>query len=164
MNEELLQNEEVKEVDEAEYDVISEINKIKENTVSIDEYNKIKAQRDKYAKALVEGTQVDEKKQAVPIADLRAKLFGKNSDSLSNLDYVSTALELRNAILDTSGKDIFVGSGSKLTPDESDYRKAQRVADAFQQCIDNSEGDSEIFTRELMRITEDVKIPKKQRR
>lgn len=157
-NQEILQNQET--VEDESYDVVSEINKIKENTVSKDEYNRLRAERDKYAKALIEGTQVTEPKQAVPIADLREKLL--NSDSLSNLDYVQTALQLREAILEDTGEDIFVGKGSKLTPDDNDYLKAQQVADAFQHCVEVSDGNSEIFTRELMRITNDVKLPRKR--
>ena len=41
-------------------------------------------------------------------------------------------------------------------PDNSDYEAAQRVADALQSCVEVADGDSEIFTRELMRITNDV--------
>ena len=84
---------------------------------------------------------------------MRTDLFTKD---LSNLDYAKKALTLRNELIEREGVDIFVGKGSKLTPDESDYAAAQKVADAFQQCIDVADGDSEIFTRELMRITKDV--------
>ena len=53
-------------------------------------------------------------------------------------------------------------------PTNEDYEAAQKVADAFQSCIDVAEGDPEIFTRELMRITKDaaplVKINPKIRR
>ena len=152
--------EEIKEqeITQEDYDVVAEVNKIKETMVDKADYDKLRAERDKYAKALVEGTKVDVNKQAMPIADLRKKLFNSDNE-LSNLDYVQTALELRQAILDNGGDDVFVGRGSKLTPDDNDYAKAKKVAEALQSCIDNAEGNSEIFTRELMRITEDVKIP-----
>ncbi len=147
----------------AEYDVISEVNKIKENMVNKTDYDRLRAERDKYAKALIEGTKVNDQKTATPVEDLRKKLFNNNNE-LSNLEYVSTALELRNAILETSGEDIFVGKGSKLTPDDNDYIQAQKVADAFSHCIEVADGNSEVFTRELMRITEDVKLPRKPSR
>lgn len=162
MNEEQLNNNEV-QTSEPEYDVVAEVNKIKETMVDKADYDKLRAERDKYAKALVEGTKVDVNKQSASVDDLRKKLFSDNSE-LSNLDYVQTALELRQAILDNGGDDIFVGRGSKLTPDDNDYAKAKKVAEALQSCIDNAEGNSEIFTRELMRITDDVKIPNNFRR
>ena len=156
--------EEIKEQEttQEDYDVVAEVNKIKETMIDKAAYDKIKAERDKYCKALVEGTKVDDK-QAMPIADLRNKLF--NSE-LSNLEYAETALELREAILNDSkgNTDIFVGRGSKFQPDSNDFQKAQQVADAFQYCIDIADGDSDIFTRELMRITNDVNLPKKKRR
>lgn len=162
MNEEQLNNNEV-QTNEPEYDVVAEVNKIKESMVDKADYDKLRAERDKYAKALVEGTKVDVNKQSASVEDLRKKLFNNDSE-LSNLDYVQTALELRQAILDNGGDDIFVGRGSKLTPDDNDYAKAKKVAEALQSCIDNADGNSEIFTRELMRITEDVKLPRANNR
>ena len=143
------------------YDVIGEINRIKESMVDKEAYDKLRAERDKYAKALVEGTKVndDQPKHSASVEDLRNKLF--NSE-LSNLEYVEAALELREAILqDTNGaNDIFVGKGSKLTPSEEDYKCAEKVAEAFKSCVEVADGNSEIFTRELMRITNDVKLPR----
>lgn len=144
---------------ETEFDPISAINDIKANTVSKEEYNKLKAEKDKYLKALIEGSQVaDEKKENIDIDALRKELFNPDNE-LSNLDYVKKSLQLREAIIDTEGKDIFVGSGSKLVPTQEDYEAAQRLADGFQYCIDVADGNSEIFTRELARITNDVSLP-----
>ena len=120
-------------------------------------YNKVVEEKNKYLKALIDGNQVAEAqpKEPVDIDALRSDLFSGKKD-LSNLEYAQKALELRNALIDSEGVDIFVGRGSKLTPTNEDYEAAQRVADTFQQCIDVAQGDSEIFTRELMRLTEDV--------
>ena len=139
---------------ETEFDPVQAINELKQNTVSKEEYNKVKAEKDKYLKALIEGSQVaDEKKEPVDIDELRTSLFAKDLD---NLTFAKKALELRNELIDKEGVDIFVGKGNKYAPDKSDYEAAQRVADAFQSCVDIADGDSEIFTRELMRITNDV--------
>ena len=142
------------EATETEFDPVQAINELKKNTVSKEEYNKVKAEKDKYLKALIEGSQVaDEKKEPVDIDELRKSLFTKDLD---NLTFAKKALELRNELIDKQGIDIFVGKGNKYAPDKSDYEAAQRVADAFQSCVDIADGDSEIFTRELMRITNDV--------
>ena len=139
---------------ETEFDPVQAINELKKNTVSKEEYNKVKAEKDKYLKALIEGSQVaDEKKEPVDIDELRKSLFTKDLD---NLTFAKKALELRNELIERDGVDIFVGKGNKYAPDKSDYEAAQRVADAFQSCVDIADGDSEIFTRELMRITNDV--------
>ena len=142
---------------ETEFDPVQAINELKQNSVSKEKYEAVIAERNKYLKALIDGNQVAEvqNKEPVDIDGLRKELFSGEKD-LTNLEYVKKALELRNALIERDGVDIFVGRGSKLTPTDEDYEAAQRVADGFQQCIDVAQGDSEIFTRELMRITEDV--------
>ena len=142
---------------ETEFDPVQAINELKQNSVSKEDYNKVVAEKNKYLKALIDGNQVAEvqNKEPVDIDGLRKELFSGEKD-LTNLEYAKKALELRDAIIERDGVDIFVGRGSKLTPTDDDYEAAQRVADGFQQCIDVAQGDSEIFTRELMRITEDV--------
>lgn len=140
---------------ETEFDPVQAINELKQNSVSKEQYQKVVEEKNKYLKALIDGNQVAEAqpKEPVNIDELRKSLFG---EELNNLDYAKKALELRDAIIEKEGKDIFVGRGSKLTPTTEDYECAQHVADVFQQCIDVAEGDSEIFTRELMRLTDDV--------
>lgn len=154
-----LNSESAKEVNttETEFDPVQAINELKQNSVSKEDYNKVVAEKNKYLKALIDGNQVAEvqNKEPVDIDGLRRELFSGEKD-LTNLEYAKKALELRNALIERDGVDIFVGRGSKLTPTDYDYEAAQRVADGFQQCIDVAQGDSEIFTRELMRITEDV--------
>lgn len=142
---------------ETEFDPVQAINELKQNSVSKEEYNKVVSEKNKYLKALIDGNQIAEAqpKKPVDIDALRKDLFGGSKD-LTNLEYAQKSLELRDALIERDGVDIFVGRGSKLTPTDDDYEAAQRVADAFKQCIDVAQGDSEIFTRELMRITEDV--------
>ena len=140
-----------------EFDPVAAINDIKANTVPKEDYEKVKAERDKYCKALIEGTQVvEEKKEPVDIDALRKDLFSEDSD-LSNLEYVKKAVALRDALID---------EGNKVAPTDEDYEAAERVAQAYKHCIEVADGDSEIFTRELMRITQDVgpKINTKIRR
>lgn len=141
---------------ETEFDPVQAINELKKNSVSREKYDKVVEEKNKYLKALIDGSQVADEtksKEPVDIDALRKDLFGKD---LSNLEYAKKALALRNELIERDGVDIFVGRGSKIAPDESDYTSAQKVADAFQSCIDVADGDSEIFTRELMRITKDV--------
>ena len=142
---------------ETEFDPVQAINELKQNSVSKEEYNKVVSEKNKYLKALIDGNQIAEAqpKEPVDIEALSKDLNGGSKD-LTNLEYAQKSLELRDALIERDGVDIFVGRGSKLTPTDDDYEAAQRVADAFKQCIDVAQGDSEIFTRELMRITEDV--------
>ena len=140
-----------------EFDAVTAINELKQNTVPKAQYEQVVAEKNKYLKALIDGSQIADAKPKAPvnIDELRQDLFSGKKD-LTNLEYAKKSLELREALIERDGVDIFVGRGSKLTPTDEDYEAAQRVADAFQQCIEVADGDSEIFTRELMRITEDA--------
>ena len=157
--EEILNSESANEVNttETEFDPVQAINELKQNSVSKEKYEKVVAEKNKYLKALIDGNQVAEAqpKEPVNIKALREDLFSGKKD-LSNLEYAQKALQLREALIDEQGIDVFVGRGSKLTPTKEDYEAAQNLADCFQQCIDVANGNSEIFTRELMRITNEV--------
>lgn len=155
---EILNSESSQDVEstETEFDAVQAINELKQNSVSKSEYNRVKAEKDKYLKALIEGSYIDNTvpKDPVDIDGLRNELF--SGKEMTNLEYAEKALALRNALIDRDGIDVFVAKGSKLTPSNEDYEAAQRVADAFENCIEIADGDNEIFTRELMRITNDV--------
>lgn len=139
---------------EGEFDPVQALNELRQNSVTKDQYNKVIAERDKYAKALFTGKFDDYiYKEPADINALRKDLFTKD---LSNLEFAEKALALREAIIDEAGIDIFVGKGEKLAPTDDDYRAAQKVADGLQSCVDIADGNSDIFTRELMRITNDV--------
>lgn len=145
---------------------IEAINSMKENSVPKDDFIKLKEENRKLLNSLAKGEYIH---QEVPMVKpdtqaLRKELFNREAD-FSNLDYVSKALELRNAVLEESGVDVFVPSGAKYVPTEEDYRAAERVADVFQQCVDYADGDSQVFTNELMRRTVDTSVmPKKIRK
>lgn len=141
------------------FDPIKEIENLKKNMISRAEYDKIVEERNKYAKALIEGTEAPETPAETPTIDvkeLRKDLFSKD---LTNLDFAEKALALRSELIETKGIDIFVPSGAKISPTNEDYVAAQKVADGLQSCVEVADGDPEIFTRELMRITKDVALP-----
>ena len=146
-------------------DYIEQIKKLKESSVSKDDYNKLKADNKKLIDALANGTQlegkVEPKVSAVDkINELRTKLFSKGSN-LSNLDYCKTAVELRDALIENGDKDPFLPFGHNVVTTDSDIESANRVATVMKECIDYADGDSDIFTNELQRRTVDVVIPKR---
>ena len=144
---------------------IDEIQNLKENTVSKEQYEKKCEENRKLIQSLANGTPLPGAEQEPPkpsIDELRKKLA--NGDQLSNLEYVKTVLALRNSLIEKGEQDPFVPQGANVKPEATDWATAQRVADAFQSCIDYADGDSEIFTTELMRITKDsAPIPTKRR-
>lgn len=133
---------------------IEAIKEMRKNTVNRSDYEKLQEENRNLLKSLVNGETIDlpADKEPVDINALRKDLFLKEHN---NLDYAKGLLELREAVKNESGEDIFLPKGHGVQITQADYDTAEKVATAFQHCIDYAEGDSEIFTTELMRITQD---------
>ena len=147
-------------------DYIEQIKNLKENSVSRNDYNKLKADNKTLIDALANGTPmegvVEPKVSAVEkINECRKKLFSKGSD-LTNLEYCKTAVELRDALIENGERDPFLPFGHDVVATDSDYESANRVSTIIKECIDYADGDSDIFTNELQRRTVEVVIPKKK--
>lgn len=143
---------------------ISAIKEMKANSVDKAAYDKLKEENKQLLDALINGGQVTQEitKEPVNIDSLRKKLFSGEAE-LSNLDYMKTALELREALLDQGSPDPFLPYGQNIAPTDEDIRTADRVAEAIKSCIDYADGDSEIFTNELQRIMVDTSPVKRGR-
>ena len=160
------EEENVVTVEDNTNDYIDQIKKLKENSVSRNDYDKLKADNKKLIAAFASGTQIESKVEpkisAVEnINNLRTKLFGKGNN-LDNLEYCKTAVELRDALIENGERDPFLPFGHNVIATESDHETAERVATVMKECIDYADGDSDIFTNELQRRTVDVVIPKKK--
>ena len=160
------ENENVVTVEDNTSDYIEQIKKLKESSVSKDDYDKLRLDNKRLIDALANGTQlegkVEPKISAVEnINELRKKLFSKGSN-LDNLEYCKTAVELRDALIENGERDPFLPFGHNVIATDSDHETAERVATVMRECIDYADGDSDIFTNELQRRTVDVVIPKKK--
>ena len=89
------------------------------------------------------------------INNLRKKLFSKGSN-LNNLEYCDTALKLRDALIENGERDPFLPFGHNVVTTDSDNETANRVSTILKECIDYADGDSQLFTNELMRRTVEV--------
>lgn len=153
-NENVNENEKVVE-DNNQY--IETIKKMKETTVSKEEYDRLKEENKQLLDSVINGTgdvQV-QTEEPVDLDKLRDSLFNQDN---SNLEYVEKALKLRQTIIDAGGVDPFIPNGSQISPTDDDIRKAEQVAQVLQECVDYADGDSSVFTNELQRRTVDVKI------
>ena len=148
------------EVDDITENYIDTIKKLKENSVDRQEYEKLKAENKKILDSVVNGrTEEETKAEVVPTVDeLREDLFGPNSEGMSNLDYITKALELRRQLIQKGEPDPFLPIGKRIAPEQSDIEAAERVAKVFQECVDYAEGDNAVFTNELQRRTIDVRL------
>lgn len=141
---------------------VEALKRLKETTVSKEQYNKLDEQYKQALDAIINGngvssdTVVVENKETVE--ELRKDLFG--GKRLSNLDYWKKALALREELMARGETDPFLPVGTKIVPEQSDIDAANRVAQIVQECIDYADGDSAAFTNELQRRTIEV-IPRR---
>ena len=167
MNEEILTTEQAsvsgEEISNDSVDYIKAIKEMKQNSVSREQYEKLKKEKKELLDTLINGGQVEMIDPATKpsIDDLRKQLFSKEAadKGMTNLEFVTKSLELRDAIIESGGTDPFlpIGKGIELTRD--DYEAAEFTAEQFRECIDIAQGNSEVFTNELMRRTVDNSLP-----
>lgn len=161
MNENLI-NESGEEMLDTNTDYVAAIQELQNNTVSKDQYQKLRSENKRLLDALVSGQQVDlPKTEKVDVNDLRKKLFNRDTD-LSNLEYVETALQLRDALIEAGERDPFLPFGEKVHETAEQHDKANRVAEVLKECVEFADGDSGIFTAELQRRTKEV-MPSRRR-
>lgn len=133
----------------------------RENSVSKAEYDKVVAENKKLVSEIINGDEHDgsgqqkvpEKDPDTVIKELREDLYGPNCSELSNLEYWTKTLALRKAVIEKGDPDPFLPVGAKISPDEDDVVKANNVADVVEQCIKESEGNSDVFTALLQSRT-----------
>ena len=143
-------------------DYLAAIKELKQNSVDRSEYDRLKAENKKLIDAVVNGQVAQETQQAVvhtrdEINALRHELFDPEHD-LSNLEYVTKAIELREALIENGEPDPFIPVGKQISPSRDDIEIAEKCAQVYKECIEFANGDSEVFTNELMRRTKDVRI------
>ena len=127
---------------------------MKENMVLKSDYDEAIAENKKLAEQLITSPNLQEQpKEKVDIKKLQDQFSA--STQMTNLEFVSSALKLRKALIEDGKPDPFLPVGRRISPTEEDIRKANKVAEAFEYCVDAAQGDPAIFNMELMRITRD---------
>lgn len=136
---------------------IDTINDLKANSVSKEKYEQLEKEKKGLIEALKNGGQVNvvEPKEEVNIDELRKDLYGNPEKQMTNLEYISKTLKLRNALIEKGEPDPFMPNGHEYQFDQRDQDKANYVAQVYQECIDYAQGNDQLFTQELMRRTKD---------
>ena len=152
-------------VEDNTQDYLAAIKELKEKSVDRSEYDKLRAENKKLIDAVVNGQPGQEepavsKHSKEQIDELRNDLFNSPRE-LNNLEYITKAMELREALMENGEPDPFLPVGKQISPTRDALEGAEKVAQVYRECIDYAEGDSEVFTNELMRRTRDVKLPRK---
>ena len=123
----------------------------RENSVSKEEYEKLKAENKRLVSEIINGEGGSGNGQATPpqeadIEALKEKLYGPKCSELTNLEFWKLTLELRDAVIKRDGVDPFLPHGANIKPTDNDVERANAVAQVVSECIEEAEGDSGVFT------------------
>lgn len=131
-------------------DYLDTIEHLKKTTVSKEKFAELKAERDRILKAYANGDVIDipgaKKEEPVNVDELRKKIF---SGELNNIDFVDSCLKLRKALIERGERDPFLPNGHDYVIKPEDVEAANNIADVYEQCINDSNGDSNVFTAKL---------------
>ena len=151
------QQEEKKPEENSNVALAKALKEARENSVSKDEYNKLKEENKQLVSQILNGEGNVGNGQPTPekvdIKALREDLYGPKCADLSNLDFWKKTLQLRNAVIEQEGYDPFLPHGAKIKPNEQDVERAEAVAKAVEKCIEEANGNSEVFTALLQAET-----------
>ena len=129
---------------------LAEIERLKDTTVSKEDYNKLVEENKKLIGTLArnEKRETEAAKPAGPtLKELNAALCA--DVELSNLDYAKLSLAQRKAAIAAGKNDPYLPYGHNIKPTPDDIRKADLVAQTLQECIDEANGSSNAFTARL---------------
>lgn len=133
---------------------INQINNLRENTVSREEYERIKNDNRELAKALINGTGanipgITKPEEKPDLDDLRKKLFTKKSKN--DLEYFTNLLALRDGIMADGQPDPFLPINREFRATAQDEADAERIATQIKEAIEYADGDPAVFSNDLRR-------------
>ena len=171
MEKEQEQNE-TKTDNEQEQDYLEAIQNLKDNTVSKEQYEKLRAENKKLLNAVLNDQKADKKEEPVETVEqlqndlkaIKSELANAQEKGMSNLEFTSKALKYREKAMKLGLQDPFVPN-TPTGPEENDFRSAERVAEVLQKCVDDAKGNPATF-RNLFEqaVRDDSKIPIKRKK
>lgn len=156
---------------EQEQDYIEAIQNLKDNTVSKEQYEKLRAENKKLLNAVLNDQKAEKEEPVETVEQLqndlrtiKSELANAQEKGMSNLEFTSKALKYREKAMKLGLQDPFVPN-TPTGPEENDFRSAERVAEVLQKCVDEAKGNPATF-RNLFEqaVRDDSKIPIKKRK
>ena len=145
-----------KKPEQSNVEMAKALKELRENSVSKEDYARLEEENKQLVAQIINGEGSGNGQptpEQVDIKQLREELYGPKGADLSNLDFWKKTLQLRQAVIEQEGYDPFLPHGAKIKPNEQDVERAEAVAKTVQECIDKSEGSSEVFTALLQQET-----------
>ena len=135
---------------------IEALKEMKQNSVSREDYDKLKQENKQLIDALVQGKEIDiEQPEAVDVDALRRELYNSDKE-FTNLEYMSKSMTLRDELLARGDRDPMLPTGTHVKITNEMIEQANNTARIIKECIAFADGDSGIFTAELQRRTREA--------
>ena len=154
-------------VDTTEVDYVEAIKELKENSVSKAEYAKLKAENQKLIKSLINGEslpQDQQPKKEIDVVGIEKRLASKDP-TIRYIDGFKMMLDLREADLAAGKVDPFIPATKRDGYTQADLDACQRRAEIYQECLDEANGNNEVFISELYnRMVDTMPTPPKGRK
>lgn len=165
MPEENLQSEQTQDLEggttpsESNENYIKALQDLKQNTVSKEEYAKLKDENKKLVDALVSGQQIDlPQEEVIDKEALRKELYSEECN-LTNRDYWEKTMKLRKAIIDDGEPDPFLPNGINISPSQLDFDSANQLADWVNYCLQETKDNPDVFTSLFLSKFKDLTLP-----
>lgn len=122
-----------------------EIQRLKDSTVTKEEYAKVVAEKNELVDSVINGSRLnlksEEKEKPADLKELAKSLM---EDGIGNLEYAERALKYRDAYMKKTGKDPFAPNNDRMTSEDS--ARAAAVADTLKECVAQANGSESVFT------------------
>lgn len=142
---------------------IKEIQKLKQNSVSKEEYDALVNENKTLLEALVDGKDLPnmntepQTDNQTRIKELRNYLYSDPDKSFEPIDYCESVLELRDLIIEEYGEqaDPFLPNGHNVDITPYDVERANAVATEMKASLELAKGNDSVFVADLMAKTID---------
>lgn len=150
-----------KEQDIAYSNLMEQFKNYKENSVPIDEYNRLADRNKKLSESYVESldAQAHKAQEEAPKPDvqaMRAELFGNDRKEMTNLEYMDKVVKFRDAAMEAGERDPFLPTGGPEKDSLEAHNTADKVANGLKQMIKDANGSPEAFNALYQARVEDI--------
>lgn len=125
------------QVEDNATDYIEEIKNLRANSVSKDEYQKLKEENKKLIKTLAEGGSIEGQAEVVSRTPAEIKASMVKTMNKSNREFIKDVVDLYEA----DPNCIYVQNGEPISPDK--IERYERTIEAWKDCLANSTTDAE---------------------
>lgn len=155
--------------DQAYQNLLEQFNKLKDTMVPKEKFDQVSNRNKQLSEAIANNMQEQEeaRKQEEPkpdVSQLRAELYGDKRSDMTNLDYIRKSLELRDAVIESGGRDPFLPTGGNDKDSLEAHNTANKVANGLKQLVEQANGDPVAFNALYQANVEEVAIPGRNNR